>query len=71
MDIMIKLPVIILLIFIVAALARSMYCLARDDGARDKAQVVQALTIRIVLSFILFAVLIGGYLTGIVQPHGL
>ena len=70
MDIMIKLPVILLLLFIVGALGRSMYCLAKDDGENDKTRVVQALTIRIVLSFLLFALLIVGYFFGVIQPHG-
>ena len=70
MDIMIKLPVILILVFIVGALARSMYCLAKDDGEDGKTRVVQALTIRIVLSFLLFGLLVVGYLTGIIQPHG-
>jgi len=71
MDIMIKLPVILVLIFIVASLFQGMYYLAKDDGKRDKTRVVRALTIRIVLSFLLFAILIIGYFTGLLQPHAL
>ena len=68
MDIMIKLPVILLLIFILASLFQGMYYLAKDDGKSDKTRVVRALTLRIVLSLLLFALLSVGYLTGLIQP---
>ncbi|WP_428607712.1 twin transmembrane helix small protein [Sedimenticola sp.] len=70
MDIFIKLPVILVLIFIVVSLFQGMYYLAKDDGKNDRTRVVKALTIRIVLSFVLFTLLILGYLSGILQPHG-
>jgi len=69
-DIIIKLPVIIVLIFIVLSLFQGMYYLSKDDGQTDKNRVVRALTIRIVLSFLLFSILIVGYLTGMIQPLG-
>ncbi|MEH6624949.1 MAG: DUF2909 family protein [Motiliproteus sp.] len=65
-----KLPVLLILVFIVAALVRGMYCLAKDDGDDTGVRLLQALTIRIALSFLLFALLIGGYLLGVIQPHG-
>ena len=68
MDIMIKLPVILLLIFILASLFQGMYYLAKDDGESDKTRVVRSLTLRIVLSLLLFVLLIVGYLTGLIQP---
>ncbi|WP_260843137.1 twin transmembrane helix small protein [Sedimenticola selenatireducens] len=71
MDIFIKLPVILVLIFIVFSLFQGMYYLSKDDGKSDRTRVVRALTIRIVLSFVLFFLLILGYLAGILQPHGL
>ncbi|TVO77927.1 MAG: twin transmembrane helix small protein [Sedimenticola selenatireducens] len=67
----IKLPVILVLIFIVFSLFQGMYYLSKDDGKSDRTRVVRALTIRIVLSFVLFFLLILGYLAGILQPHGL
>ncbi|MCW9053953.1 MAG: twin transmembrane helix small protein [Motiliproteus sp.] len=70
MDIIMKLPVLLLLIFIIGALARGMYCLAKDDGSQTGERLVKALTIRIALSFLLFGLLIGGYLLGFIQPHG-
>ncbi|MCW8944686.1 MAG: twin transmembrane helix small protein [Sedimenticola sp.] len=71
MDIFIKLPVILVLIFIVFSLFQGMYYLSKDDGRNDKTRVVRALTIRIVLSFILFFLLMLGYFAGLLQPHGL
>ena len=71
MDIIIKLPVILVLGFIVFSLGQGMYFLAKDDGDTDKTRVVRALTIRITLSLILFGLLILGYFTGLLQPHGL
>jgi len=71
MDIIVKLPVLLVLGFIVFSLGQGMYFLAKDDGDEDKTRVVRALTIRITLSLILFGLLILGYLTGLLQPHGL
>ncbi len=71
MDILMKLPILLILISIVAALGRAMYCLAKDDGDNSGDRLVKVLTLRIALSFLLFALLIGGYLLGIIQPHGL
>jgi hypothetical protein len=71
MDIISKLPVLLVLGFIVFSLAQGMYFLAKDDGEQDKTRVVRALTIRITLSLVLFGLLILGYLSGVLQPHGL
>lgn len=71
MDIFIKLPIVLVLLLIVGSLFQGMYYLAKDDGNRDKTRVVRALTVRIVLSFLLFSILIVGYLTGAIQPHTL
>jgi len=71
MDIIFKLPILLLLGFIVFSLGEGMYFLAKDDGAVDRTRVVKALTVRITLSLALFALLIVGYLTGLIQPHGL
>lgn len=69
MDLMFKLPVLVVLAFIVFSLGQGMYYLAKDDGETDKTRVVRALTIRIVLSLTLFGLLILGYLFGIIEPH--
>lgn len=71
MELMYKLPVLIVLGFIIFSLGQGMYYLAKDDGEADKTRVVKALTIRIVLSITLFGLLILGYFTGMLQPHGI
>jgi hypothetical protein len=71
MDIIVKLPVLLVLGFIVFSLAEGMYYLAKDDGEADKTRVVRALTVRITLSLILFGLLILGYFFGLLTPHGL
>ena len=69
MDLMFKVPVILLLLAIVFSLFEGMYYLSKDDGEQDKTRVVRALTVRIVLSFVLFSLLIVGYFFGWIEPH--
>ncbi len=71
MEFMFKLPVLLVLAFIVFSLGQGMYYLAKDDGEVDKTRVVKALTVRIVLSLTLFALLILGYFAGVLEPHGM
>jgi len=71
MEFMYKLPVLLVLAFIVFSLGQGMYYLAKDDGDGDKTRVVKALTVRIVLSLTLFGLLILGYFTGVLEPHGM
>jgi hypothetical protein len=71
MDIIVKLPILLVLGLIVFSLAQGMYYLSKDDGNQDKTRLVRALTIRIVLSLVLFGILILGYLSGLIEPHGL
>ncbi|CAK0779360.1 conserved hypothetical protein [Gammaproteobacteria bacterium] len=71
MNIIVKLPILLLLGFIVVSLIEGMYFLTKDDGAVDRTRVVKALTIRIALSLLLFVLLILGYFTGLIQPHEL
>lgn len=71
MDLFFKLPIILILGFIVFTLAQGMYFLAKDDGSRDKTRVVKALTVRIVLSLALFGLLMVGYFVGIIEPHAM
>jgi len=70
MDLIYKIPVVLILGFIVFSLGQGMYYLAKDDGDADKTRVVKALTVRIVLSLTLFLLLILGYFLGFLQPHG-
>ena len=71
MENVFKISVIVVLLFIVASLFQAMFFLARDDGNRDKTRVVKALTVRVVLSLTLFALLIVGHFAGLIQPNGL
>lgn len=69
MDLTFKIPVILLLIAIIFSLFEGMYYLSKDDGKQKKTRVVRALTVRIVLSFVLFLMLIAGYFFGWIEPH--
>ncbi len=70
MELIFKIPVLLILVFIVFSLGQGMFYLAKDDGEEDKTRVVRALTVRIVLSLILFGLLMLGHFTGLLQPHG-
>jgi hypothetical protein len=71
MEMTFKLPVLLVLLFILFSLFQGMYYLAKDDGAQESTRVVRALTIRLVLSLILFLLLMAGYFFGFIEPHGL
>ncbi|MBL8226369.1 MAG: twin transmembrane helix small protein [Chromatiales bacterium] len=61
--------VLLLLLAIVASLFSGLFYIGQDQqGSR---RVVNALTVRITLSVLLFLLLIGGYFAGYLQPHGL
>ncbi|MBO9469734.1 twin transmembrane helix small protein [Endozoicomonas sp. G2_2] len=66
---MLKIFIVVFLIAIIAALGSGLVFLVRDTG--DTRRTVKALTWRISLSLLLIALLVIGYLTGIVQPHNL
>jgi uncharacterized membrane protein SpoIIM required for sporulation len=69
MDLIFKVPVLLVLGVIVFSLFEGMYYLAKDDGSRDRTRVVRALTVRIVLSLVLFSLLMAGYFFGFIEPH--
>ena len=69
MDLIFKIPVLLVLAIIIFSLGEGMYYLAKDDGERDKTRVVRALTIRIALSFVLFLILMAGHFLGIIEPN--
>jgi len=64
-----KAVVILLLIVILIALASGMVFLVKDKGDSDRT--VKSLTVRIALSVFLFALLIFGFATGLIEPHGI
>ena len=66
---LIKIFVVILFIAILASLGSGLFYLVKDKGKTKRA--ANALTIRIVISLIAFLLLIIGYFTGLIQPHGI
>ena len=63
-----KILVVLLLLVIVSTLFSGMYYMMKDKGKSDRA--VKALTRRIGLSVTLFALLMIGAATGLIEPHG-
>ncbi len=63
-----KIIIVLFLIFIVGSLFSGLFYLIKDKGASERT--VRALTLRISLSVILFILLMIGYATGLLQPHG-
>jgi len=63
-----KILVVLVLLTIVGSLFSGLFFLIRDKGASDRT--VRALTVRISLSVLLFVLLMIGYATGLLQPHG-
>lgn len=61
--------VLVLLLFILISLTTGMLFLIQDKGQSDRT--VKSLTVRIVLSLVVFALLIVGFATGLIKPHGL
>lgn len=59
--------IIFVLIAILASLFSGMYFMIKDRGQSNRN--VKALSIRIGLSLLLFALLIVAYLTGLIQPN--
>ena len=59
-----KIVVILFLIFIVASLGSALYFLIKDRGQSDR--MVKALTVRVVLSVVLFALLMLGFYLGFI-----
>jgi len=64
-----KLIVVILLVFIIVSLFTALYRLNNEKG--DSTKVVKALTVRIALSVLLFAMLMLGSWLGLITPHGI
>lgn len=62
-----KIVVILLLLAVIASLFSGLFFVYRDKGESNRA--VISLTIRIVLSLLVFAILIGSYFFGLV-PGG-
>ena len=65
----IKILIVVNLLLILVSLGAGMVFLARDDGRGRR--VVSSLTVRIVLSFSLIALLVIANYTGALSPHPL
>lgn len=59
-----KIVVILFLAFIVGSLASALYFLVKDRGRGER--MVKALTVRVALSVLLFALLMVGFYTGLI-----
>lgn len=66
---LIKVIVLILFAIILGSLASGLAYLVKDQG--EGKRTVKALTIRIAVSVIAFLLLMAGYATGLIRPHGL
>ncbi|HEX5637061.1 MAG: twin transmembrane helix small protein [Gammaproteobacteria bacterium] len=65
---LIKSLIVLVLIAILASLFSGMFFLVKDNGQSKRT--VKALTVRIVLSVILFILIMVAFATGQIQPHG-
>jgi len=63
-----KIIVILFLIAIIGSLFSGLFFLMKDKGASERT--VKALTVRVSLSVLLFILLMIGFATGLLQPHG-
>ena len=64
-----EIVILVILSIIIVSLFSGVYFLLHDRG--QSTRMVKALTVRIVLSLVLFALLMIGYWTGWLHPHGL
>jgi len=63
-----KIIIVLFLLLILGSLFSGLFYLVRDKGSSERT--VRALTVRISLSVLLFILLMIGFLTGYLQPHG-
>ena len=66
---LIKIFVVILFLCILVSMVSALIFLVKDKG--NSKRTANALTWRIAISVIAFLLLIIGYLTGLIQPHGI
>lgn len=65
---MIKFLIVLILAAIIASLGTGLYYLVRDEGQSKR--MVNALTLRIALSVLLFILLFVAWRGGMITPHG-
>jgi cytochrome bd-type quinol oxidase subunit 2 len=66
---MIKLLIVVILVAIVVSLGSGLFHLVKDDGQSKR--MVNALTVRIALSVMLFVLLFVAWKSGLIVPHGI
>jgi hypothetical protein len=66
---MLKLLILLTLAAIVVSLGSGLFHLVKDDGKSNR--MVNALTVRIGLSVLLFVLLLIAWRTGLIVPHGM
>ena len=66
---MIKIPIVVVLVAIVVSLGSGLFHLVKDDGQSKR--MVNALTVRIALSVMLFVLLFVAWKSGLIVPHGI
>ncbi len=64
-----KIIIVLFLLLIIGSLFSGLFYLVKDKGTSERT--VRALTVRISLSVLLFILLMLGYATGLLQPHGI
>ena len=64
-----KIIIIVFLFAIIGSLFSGLFFLMKDKGASERT--VKALTVRVSLSVLLFILLMIGFATGVLQPHGI
>ena len=67
MDLAIRLTILLTLFVIVASLGSGLFYLIRDRG--ESRRTLNALTLRITLSIILFVLILIGFFTGAISPN--
>lgn len=65
-----RIVVILALVAIVASLGSALFHLSRGTQA-DSAKMARALTVRIVISIVLFALIMLAWYAGLIAPHGI
>jgi hypothetical protein len=66
---MIKILIVLVLAAIIASLGSGLFHLVKDEGQSKR--MVNALTVRIVLSVLLFVLLFVAWKGGLIVPHGI
>jgi cytochrome bd-type quinol oxidase subunit 2 len=66
---MIKFLIVVVLVAIVFSLGSGLFHLVKDDGQSKR--MVNALTVRIALSVLLFVLLFVAWKSGLIEPHGI